>query len=203
MAGAGGRRDQVLMLVRQSRVPLDDDQIAQAAQMNRVYVNVICRQLASAGLIVRGPGGSGKIVNAPADSDRHAQPGGNAPGRSPAPAGRQETRRRETGWLAGRVEELTAGFAGYVAAFEASQAFPGPSLYFHLRAIERRREHQTASSLLEDGLFLDYAYAVLPAWGMHRMGPQAAKVSDFAAITGALRGRSRRWSSYGRCASPR
>ena len=34
------------MLIRQSPVPLDDDQIAQAAQMNRVYVNTICRQLA-------------------------------------------------------------------------------------------------------------------------------------------------------------
>jgi len=43
---ADGRRDQVLMLIRQSPVPLDDDQIAQAAQMNRVYVNTICRQLA-------------------------------------------------------------------------------------------------------------------------------------------------------------
>jgi hypothetical protein len=46
MTRIGGRRDQVLRLVRQSHVPLDDDQAAQAAQMNRVYVNAICRQLA-------------------------------------------------------------------------------------------------------------------------------------------------------------
>jgi hypothetical protein len=47
--------------------------------------------------------------------------------------------------------------------FEASEAFPGPSLYFHLRAIERRRAHNAVSSLLEDDLFLEYVYAVLPA----------------------------------------
>jgi hypothetical protein len=48
-----GRRSQVLGIIRQSRAALDDDQIAQAAQMNPVYVNMICRQLASDGLIVR------------------------------------------------------------------------------------------------------------------------------------------------------
>ena len=74
-----------------------------------------------------------------------------------------------------------------MAAFETSEAFPGPSLYFHLRAIERRRQHQTVSSLLDDTRFLEYAYAVLPAWGMHRMGPQAAKVADFTPIITALR----------------
>jgi hypothetical protein len=67
------------------------------------------------------------------------------------------------------------------------EAFPGPSLYFHVRAIERRRQHQNARSLLKDIQFLEYAYAVLPAWGMHQMGPQAAKVGDFAAIVTALR----------------
>jgi hypothetical protein len=46
-----GRRGQVLGILRQSGVALDDDQIAEAAQMNRVYVNVICRQLAAEGLL--------------------------------------------------------------------------------------------------------------------------------------------------------
>lgn len=40
----------MLALILHSDAPLDDDQIAQAAQMNRVYVNVICRQLAEDGL---------------------------------------------------------------------------------------------------------------------------------------------------------
>ena len=60
MTGREGRRDQVLELIRQSRVPLDDDEIAEAAQMNRIYVNMICRRLAENGLIVRTPGSRGK-----------------------------------------------------------------------------------------------------------------------------------------------
>ncbi len=187
MRRTGGRRDQVLGLIRQSRVPLDDDQIAQAAQMNRVYVNAICLRLAEENLIIRGRSGAGKIVNATAESSESAHHE-NVPGSSSELHGRRRGPRQRTAERqADRIERLTAGFADYVAAFEASQAFPGPSLYFHLRAIERRRGHQTVSSLLDDRLFLEYVYAVLPAWGMRRMGPQAAKVGDFAQITTALR----------------
>lgn len=105
----------------------------------------------------------------------------------PVPGPPRASRRRAAERLADRIDKLTAGFAGYVAAFETRQAFPGPSLYFHLRAVEHRREHRTVRSLLDDTLFLEYAYAVLPAWGMHRMGPQTAKVGDFPQITSALR----------------
>jgi hypothetical protein len=172
----------VLGIIRQSHAALDDDEIAQVAKMNRVYVNIICRQLASDGLIVRTPGPDGKLVNKSAD-------GGQA---SPALiANRSQRRVRQSrgmaGRLAERVEELIGGFAEYVTIFEANEAFPGPNLYFHLRAIERRRQHQGVSSLLDDTRFLEYAYAVLPAWGMHRMGSQAAKVGDFSQITAALR----------------
>lgn len=171
------------MLIRRSPVPLDDDQLARATQMNRVYVNAVCRQLAEDNLIIRGRGATGKIVNA-ANSrpePHHATQASGSPSRVPnAP---REPRQRPAARLADRVDRLTAGFPDYVAAFEASQAFPGPSLYFHLRAINRRREHHPAASLLEDSLFLEYVYAVLPAWGMHRMGPQAAKVGDFIQIT--------------------
>jgi hypothetical protein len=65
-------------------------------------------------------------------------------------------------------------------------AFPGPGLYFHERAIERRRTHDSVQGLLRDRCFLEYVYAVLPAWGMHRMGPQAAKVAAFEPIVEAL-----------------
>jgi hypothetical protein len=186
MTRAGGRRDQVLKLIRQSDVPLDDDQIADAVQMNRIYVNTICRQLAENRLIVRSRSGGGKLVNVAAGRSELAP--GQVPSSSPDEPGRRRgPRRRTTEQLAERIQTLTSTFAECVAVFEASQAFPGPSLYFHLRAIERRREHLTVSSLLEDNLFLEYVYAVLPAWGMHRMGPQAAKVGDFAQITTALR----------------
>jgi hypothetical protein len=182
-----GRRGQVLRILRQSRVPLDDDQIAEAAHMNRVYVNVICRQLAADGLIIRDRGAGGKLANVAADPDGIANPALVADQFSAGVAPRRGLRQRTANRQAERIQELIASFADCVAAFEARQAFPGPSLYFHLRAIERRRGHQTVSSLLDDGLFLEYVYAVLPAWGMHRMGRQAAKVGDFTQITTALR----------------
>lgn len=172
----------MLGIIRHSRAALDDDQIAQTAKMNRVYVNMICRQLVSDGLIVRTLGPGGKLVSMPAD-------GGQASA-TVLPAdnqGRTRQPRHTAGQLAERVGELIGGFAEYVTTFEANEAFPGPSLYFHLRAIEQRRQHQTVRSLLDDTRFLEYAYAVLPAWGMHRMGAQAAKVGDFSQITTALR----------------
>ena len=183
------RRGQVLRILRRSRVPLDDDQIADAAQMNRVYVNVICRQLATDKLIIRSHGTEGKLVNVAADQDQLADLGlmkDNSP-EDAAPRRRPQSRQRAADRQAERIQELITSFADCVTTFEASQAFPGPSLYFHLRAIERRRGHQTVSSLLDDNLFLEYVYAVLPAWGMHRMGPMPAKVGDFTQITTALR----------------
>jgi hypothetical protein len=176
-----GRRSQVLEILRHNPNPLDDDQVAAAAQMNRVYVNQLCRQLAAEGLIVRQRSGEGKLVNVVVDD----QPASAA---TPLLARQQARPRRPIAERrAERVEKLIANFAACVAAFEISEAFPGPSLYFHLRAIERRRQHETVGSLLKDIQFLEYAYAVLPSWGMHRMGPQAAKVGDFTAIVTGLR----------------
>lgn len=175
------------MIIRQSPVPLDDDQIAQAARMNRVYVNAICRQLADDNLIIRNRGGAGKIINSAADRGEPAHDK-DAPGIPRyVPRRPHRPRQRSAERLADRVGKLTAGFADYVAAFETSQAFPGPSLYLHLHAIERRRQHRTVGSILDDNLFLEHVYAVLPAWGMHRTGPQAAQVGDFVQITTALR----------------
>jgi hypothetical protein len=79
------------------------------------------------------------------------------------------------------VEALIEGFDDHVRYFEATSAFSGPSVYFHDRAIARRRSHTNVTDLLADESFLEYVYAVLPSWGMHRMGPQRAKVSDFSA----------------------
>lgn len=85
------------------------------------------------------------------------------------------------------VEALVGDFDEHVRRFEASGAFSGPSVYFHERAIERRRLHATAASLLADQWFLEYVYAVLPSWGMHRMGSQSAKVSEFSQLAASLR----------------
>jgi hypothetical protein len=85
------------------------------------------------------------------------------------------------------VEALIRDFAGCVQRFEASAAFSGPSVYFHQRAIETRRQYASAATLLADDRFLEYVYAVLPSWGMHRMGSQAAKVTEFSRFAASLR----------------
>lgn len=85
------------------------------------------------------------------------------------------------------VEDLVRDFDRYLAVFERSRLFTGPSLYFHERAITARRSHATPDSLLADHHFLEYVYAVLPSWGMHRMGPSAAKVTEFSQFADSLR----------------
>ena len=51
----------------------------------------------------------------------------------------------------------------------------GPSVYFHQKAIECARNDK---EFLEDR-HLEYIYATLASWGMHRMGPKGAKMPDF------------------------
>lgn len=153
---------------------MDDDDIADRLSMNRHYVNQICRGLAAQGIIVRSEGRSGKYVNQMAQhSIAGNAPTVSAPRVTARPTSKRSDRARRN------VEALIDQFSESVDAFEASAAFPGPSLYFHERALATRRRHATAASLLADDQFLEYVYAVLPAWGMHRMGNQAAKVVEF------------------------
>ena len=77
------------------------------------------------------------------------------------------------------VDALIVDFDNSLSTFESVEVFGGPSLYFHVRALERRKQASSAAALLGDERFLEYVYAVLPSWGMHRMGNQAAKVPDF------------------------
>jgi hypothetical protein len=69
-------------------------------------------------------------------------------------------------------------FKRYVAAFYESNAFSGPSIYFHNRVITLVRS-KAIGQLLEDDHFLEYLYATLASWGMHRMGRGGAKMTDF------------------------
>lgn len=181
MADEGDRRAQVVTLLARSQLPLDDDQIAQKIPMNRHYVNAICRRLAAERFITRRPGADGKLVNALVAADEHPLEFT----RVVAPAARA-TPRRASDRTDARVTALVESFADHVLAFEARAAFPGPSVYFHQRAIARRREHATVDSLIVDERFLEYVYAVLPPWGMHRMGLQKAKVGDFEGIVRRL-----------------
>jgi hypothetical protein len=86
-----------------------------------------------------------------------------------------------------RVDRLCRRFSEYVAAFDRAQLFTGPSLYFHFRTLERLQQHDRASSALQDDLFFEYLYATLSAWGLHRMGPGAAKLVDFPRLTQSIR----------------
>ncbi|WP_349741503.1 hypothetical protein [Roseateles cavernae] len=66
------------------------------------------------------------------------------------------------------------------ARFYASAVFGGPSLHFHLRAL-------SAAESNDINLFAEASYAMLAAWGMHRMGQGGAKMTEFAPYEASLR----------------
>jgi hypothetical protein len=161
---------------------LDDDQIADRLQMNRHYVNSVCRGLALEGLVLRIVGADGKLVNSRT---------GKLAASIPASFSSNTSHRRPTAKGADRaklnVKNLVERFSDCVLTFEENAAFPGPSIYFHERALEVRVRHESASSLMADTQFFEYVYAVLPAWGMHRMGKSAAKVGGFVEMVESFR----------------
>lgn len=55
-----------------------------------------------------------------------------------------------------------------------AEVFGGPSLHFHLKSLEAARAQDFER-------FAEYVYAVLPSWGMHRMGggPKMLEFSEF------------------------
>ena len=131
------------------------------------------------GLYVRAPGSGA--------SHRPEPPAGAVSRTRTIPGNDRRLRRRGADRARSNVEALVAHFARYVSRFEASNTFSGPSVYFHERAIERRRSHHSVDGLLADQQFLEYVYAVLPAWGMHRMGAQRAKVTEYSQLVSSLR----------------
>lgn len=161
---------------------LDDDEIADRLQMNRHYVNAVCRGLALDGLVLRTVGAGGKLVNS-----RTGQPSVSTPSTfTLTPIHRRSTVTRADR-AQSNVDALIDRFGECVSKFEQNAAFPGPSIYFHERALKVRAAHKSASSLMADTQFFEYVYAVLPAWGMHRMGRSAAKVGGFDEMVESLR----------------
>ena len=96
--------------------------------------------------------------------------------------GRETTLRR----MQERVDRLIADFGRYVEAFDKANPFTGPSWYFHHKTLAVLRQHGTACSALHSDQFLDYLYATLASWGMHRMGPGGAKLADISQIKDSL-----------------
>ena len=71
-----------------------------------------------------------------------------------------------------RVREVLANADRYHAAFHAADTFSGPSLYFHQRALSTRNDPTSLQHL-------EYVYATLASWGMHRMGSGGSKMCGF------------------------
>jgi len=72
-----------------------------------------------------------------------------------------------------RVRDVLENADRYYAAYHAAEVFSGPSLYFHKRSLDTR--HAPASLQ-----HLEYVYATLASWGMHRMGSGGSKMCAFA-----------------------
>lgn len=93
------------------------------------------------------------------------------------------------------VEDLLAGFPGYLALFQREDVFSGPSIYFHQKTrymLDRFRflsdcDAQAVAACIDDDVFLECLYATLTAWGLHRMGPRGAKLAEFKDYTESLR----------------
>ena len=64
-------------------------------------------------------------------------------------------------------------------AYHRSEPFGWPSLYFHLKTLEAARAQNFER-------FAEYAYAMLAAWGMHRMGAGGSKMRKFEDFQASL-----------------
>jgi hypothetical protein len=105
----------------------------------------------------------------------------------PAKLARPKVRASRSVRMAERGEDLATNFSQYLGEFERRSVFGGPSVHFHVRAIERRRTHENVRSALADTELLELVYAMLASWGMHRMGPKGAKVVDFDNFSEGIR----------------
>jgi hypothetical protein len=77
-------------------------------------------------------------------------------------------------------ERLLGSLDAAHAAYYRAGTFGGPSLYFHLRALE-------AGKAADLHRFADRVYALLAAWGMHRMGRGGSKMREFEDFQASLK----------------
>lgn len=71
-----------------------------------------------------------------------------------------------------QVNDILSNASKYHDAYYESETFSGPSLYFHRQSIA-----SICSSDWEQ--YLEYIFATLSAWGMHRMGKGGSKMNEF------------------------
>jgi len=71
-----------------------------------------------------------------------------------------------------RASDVIANADAYHHAYYEVKTFGGPSLYFHRKSLE-------AGAATDFTRRLEYVYATLTAWGMHRMGRGGSKMLPF------------------------
>jgi hypothetical protein len=64
-------------------------------------------------------------------------------------------------------------------SFYHTEIFGGPSLHFHLKSLDAAKERDLDR-------VAESVYAVLTAWGMHRMGPGGSKMCEFGKFRASL-----------------
>ena len=86
-----------------------------------------------------------------------------------------------------RTTQLSDHVLHYLDVFEQVDKFTGPSVYFHHKTIQRLGALGAPSAAVQDQAFLEYLYATLTAWGLHRMGPKGSKLVSFETFATSLR----------------
>jgi len=71
-----------------------------------------------------------------------------------------------------QIADILKNADAYHRAYYDAERFGGPSLHFHRRALATRSPDVTEQHL-------EYVYATLTSWGMHRMGKGGSKMQNF------------------------
>lgn len=79
-----------------------------------------------------------------------------------------------------KINDLIDNFSYYVNLFKTNNPFSGPSEYFYIHKIISVTKKGDYNEVFTKE-FIEFIYATLAAWGMHRMGPEnkGAKMNDF------------------------
>ena len=78
-----------------------------------------------------------------------------------------------------KARDIIANADVFHAAYYRAETFGGPSLYFHRRALSSRLPPG-------DKIHLEYVYATLASWGMHRMGKRGSKMQNFSVFSRSI-----------------
>jgi len=80
-----------------------------------------------------------------------------------------------------RINDLAKSkdiFNSHVDEFYNKELYTGPSIYFHKKVIEMINNSKNYQELLENNQFIEYLYASLTSWGLHRMD-RKVQLEDF------------------------